>query len=86
MLFGSEHFSGHRSVAEGNGHHMAEIIIRCSKLQFSSGINDFRLYIEHRTQLTIAMGVQLNLPTVLSADDGPSLLDMTLEPMLRSQQ
>ena len=65
---------------------MAEVIIWSTKLQHSKSIISFRFHTEHRTQLSIAMGLQLNLATVLSADDGPSLLDMTLEPMLRSQQ
>ena len=86
MLFGSEHSSGDGCIAEGNGHHMAEVIIWGKKLQLPRRIFGFRFHIEHRTQLSIAMGVQLNLATVLSADDGSSLLDMTLEAMLRSQQ
>ena len=86
VLLWSKHTPRDSCIPIGDGHHVAEVIVRRLKLQLTTGVVGLRSHVEHSTELRIAMGVGLDRPALPGADHWPCFLDMNLQGVMRPEQ
>ena len=78
--------TGDSSIREGDRHHMAEIIFRCLKFKFTTGVFLLGSHIENSTELSVAMGVLLDRAPLPGTDNRPGLLDVNLQAVVGPEQ
>ena len=65
---------------------MADVIVRCLKLQLATWIVRIRSHVEHSTELRIAVSVGFDSPALPGTDHRPRFLDMNLQGVIGAEQ